>query len=71
MDNKQKLINHFLGMEKSVKGAIDILKTGDGLGLNEEQRQQFEKAKRENNSDAVMQDVEDKLEQFRKKVSGI
>ncbi len=71
MDNKKKLTDAFLGLSNNATAVMDILKSGEGLGLTPDQKIEFEKAKAANNSDAVMKDVQDKLEQFRKKVSGL
>ena len=71
MDSKKKLADFFIGMEKNAMGAINMLRTGEGLGLTEEQKKEFDKAKESNNAEAAMKDVEDKLQQFRNKMNGL
>lgn len=71
MDNKKKLVDAFLGLNNHATSIMDILKTGDGLGLTEEQKLEFEKAKSDNKADETIKDLEEKLQQFRNKMTGI
>ncbi len=78
MDNKNKdfkmpenLGANIAAIMQNATAFIETVKTGEGLGLDEEQKKEFVKRMGENNSSEAVNELKDKIEQLKNAVSNI